>query len=153
MKAGDKAKLIRMFKPWPEILIPRLGIIFASRPPTDQILLFSSSICQEVFRRFQDQRWQHLQSQEDLLQACLPWVADKQRIWFRLGNMSLFGVGRCHVAWQLQFESLGSGRFYIEPDGPCFHFFWRKRVRGAVWTGPKREYITPPYLRLAQRYE
>ena len=121
------AATVRKLPPWPEELMPWLGILFAARPPVHRVTLRQARKYSEVRIGRGNAPAKVLYNQEAMLQACARWVAVEQDWWQAYAGSLQHQMPDHHRTWELIFGHTGVGSLKLVHVLPRITFRWRDR--------------------------
>ena len=118
-------RFVAGFEPWPEPLIPWLGIMFASHFNSHRIIVKCGSTYTEIYLEWRDQRWRTIKDQEYIKDICFQWVNHEKHRWLTQQLKTSRIVADIGPAWELMFEASGRGRCHLDRGSLGFKFRWR----------------------------
>ena len=137
-KSSQKAKFVRGFAPWPEQLIPWLGLIFA-RYQGLQKICFTDSLW--IGLRWQDRPRGVRCNQVRLSLACWNWIEQEQRRWWLFQEQPWQLQPDHDSGWALLFCVDGAGVCHLGTESVGLRFRWRRSTKETrqlmAWHEPK----------------
>ena len=119
------------YSPWPETLIPCLGILFAQRAPRLSSVVFRQSrYISEIQVGYPNltntgEYWTSLKDRNELLALVEGWVVQERLSWERIFGGPLVKTWRDEAEWSVHFRSSGSGGCILSPHVNELFFQWR----------------------------